>query len=93
MSRSRLALIRKNILTRLIIDAPRIDIALFIGGVIAADGHNTSEINQCIRLAINEFVSLQTILVSCECCCSKENWFLSYADCFEHLCMHLMAFV
>ena len=45
---------------------------VYLGGVTAADGHNTSEINRRIGLANREFASLQS-LVSRESFCSKEN--------------------
>ena len=34
---------------------------VYLGGVISADGHNTSEINRRIGLANSEFTSLQKI--------------------------------
>ena len=42
-------------------NVPRSQSMVYLGGVIAADGHNTSEINRRIGLANREFASLQKV--------------------------------
>ena len=46
---------------------------VYLGGVIAADGHNTLEINRRIGLANNDFKSLQKNQVPRKYFYSKEN--------------------
>ena len=65
---------------------------IYFGGVIAADGHNTSEINRRIGLAICEFASLQKNFGFTRIFLFERK--LVYFMCllFPTLCMHLMAF-